>query len=119
VTLIKGSEIYNNTPVLTGECTICRTLYSADHEHLTENVTATETCCQKLYLNSATYLKIGQNLWVDRVFSNAVVNGMYSFHASAAAYMEYWNNSFGVLQQDKLFKISHRQVWQAFVQETT
>jgi len=44
---------------------------------------------------------------------------MYSFYASAAAYMEYWNNSFGVLQQDKPFKISHRQVWQAFVQETT
>ena len=121
VTLIKGSEIYKNTSVLTGECKRCRTFYSADHEHLTQNITETETRCQKLYLNSATYLKIGQNLWVDRVFSNAVVNGMYSFHGSAAAYMEYWNNCFGApqQQQDKPFKISRRQVWQAFVQETT
>jgi hypothetical protein len=41
---------------------------------------------------------------------------MYSFHASASAYREYWNNSFGV---DKSFKLSHRHIWQAFVQEST
>jgi len=44
---------------------------------------------------------------------------MYSFHGSAAAYMDYWNNSFGVLCQSKPFKISHCQIWQAFVQEST
>jgi hypothetical protein len=64
------------------------------------------------------YLKVGQSLWIDRVFSNAVVNGMYSFHASAAAYKDYWNNSFGVLSKNKPFKINHHQVWQAFVQES-
>jgi CxC6 like cysteine cluster associated with KDZ transposases len=43
---------------------------------------------------------------------------MYSFHGSASAYMEYWNNSFGVLNQDKPLKLSHHHVWQAFVQES-
>jgi hypothetical protein len=69
-------------------------------------------------LNSAKYLKVGQNLWVDRLFSNGVVNGMYSFHASAAAYKEYWNDSFWKQQSNQVKPISRRQVWQAFTQET-
>jgi CxC5 like cysteine cluster associated with KDZ transposases len=71
-----------------------------------------------LYLNSAKYVKVGQSIWVDRVFSNAVVNAMYSFHASASAYMEFWNNSFGKTEQEVFHKISHHQIWQAFVQES-
>lgn len=43
---------------------------------------------------------------------------MYSFHASALAYMEFWNNSFGKTQQDVVCRLSCRQVWQAFVQES-
>ena len=39
---------------------------------------------------------------------------MYSFHASAAAYTEYWNNSFGSPD----FNVTHRQIWQSFVQES-
>jgi hypothetical protein len=65
-------------------------------------------------LNSARYIKVGQNTWVDREFSNSVLNGIYSFHASAAAYTEYWNNSFGTAE----VRITRRQVWQAFVQES-
>ena len=42
---------------------------------------------------------------------------MYSFHASAAAYTEYWNNSFGSYSQIPI-KVSRQQIWQAFVQET-
>jgi hypothetical protein len=116
VTLVKGSDIYQNVPVLTGQCGKCKTLYLADHETLSEAVSEEETRNRRIYLNSARYLKVGQSVWVDRVFSNAVVNGMYSFHASASAYMEYWNNSFGV---EKSFKLSRRQIWQAFVQEST
>ena len=55
---------------------------------------------------------------MNRVFSNAVVNAMYSFHASASAYMEFWNNSFGKTEQEVFHKMSHRQIWQAFVQES-
>jgi hypothetical protein len=106
VTLIKGVDAYRAIPVLTGECTRCGTLYSADHERFTEVVTSEERHNHRVYLNSAIYIKIGQSLWVDRVFSNAVVNGMYSFHGSASAYMEYWNNSFGVLSQDNPIKVS-------------
>jgi hypothetical protein len=116
VTLVKGSDIYQNVSVLTGQCGKCKTLYSADHETLYETVSEEETRNRRIYLNSAKYLKVGQSIWVDRVFSNAVVNGMYSFHASASAYREYWNNSFGV---DKSFKLSRRHIWQAFVQEST
>ena len=46
------------------------------------------------------------------------MNGMYSFHASAAAYTEFWNNSFWKPQDVTCQKISRRQVWQAFVQES-
>jgi len=119
VKLVKGSDIYQNVPVLTGQCFKCKTLYSADHESLCETVSEGETRDQRIYLNSAKYLKVGQSVWVDRVFSNAVVNGMYSFHASASAYTEYWNNSFGVFAEDKPLELTRHQIWQAFVQEST
>ena len=60
-------------------------------------------------------MKIGQSLYVDRVFSNAVINGTYSFHISTAAYAEFWTNSFG---KSNSFKIKRRQIWQAFIQES-
>ena len=119
VKLVKGSDIYQNVSVLTGQCFKCKTLYSADHESLCETVSEEETRNRRIYLNSAKYLKVGQSVWVDRVFSNAVVNGMYSFHASASAYTEYWNNSFGVFDQDQPLELTRRQIWQAFVQEST
>ena len=116
VTLVKGSDIYQNVSVLTGQCSRCKTLYLADRETLSEVISEEETRKRRIYLNSAKYLKVGQSVWIDRVFSNAVVNGMYSFHASASAYMEYWNNIFGV---EKSFKLSRCHIWQAFVQEST
>jgi hypothetical protein len=91
VTLIKGLSMLENVHVLTGRCPDCQTIYSADHEHETDKE---QNRNSRVYLNFARHLKVGQNLWVDQEFSNAVLNGMYSFHASAAAYTEYWNNSF-------------------------
>jgi len=41
---------------------------------------------EKLYLNSAKVIKAGQNIWVDRLFSNLVLCAMYSFCASASDY---------------------------------
>ena len=43
---------------------------------------------------------------------------MYNFHASANPYTDFWNNTFGELCKGKPIKISHHQVWQAFVQES-
>ena len=116
VTLIKDSIIYDDVYVLTGQCPTCKTRYMADHERAVENRETREY--SRVYLNSAKYLKIGQSLWVDRSFACGVLNGMYSFHASASAYTEYWNNSFWKNQHVKSKKISQRQVWQAFVQES-
>jgi len=116
-TLIKNNTIYKNVPVLTGKCPNCTTLYSADHERSPE--IDEDNQFTKLYLNSAKYFKVGQSLWVDRIFSNAVVNAMYSFHASASAYMEFWNESFWRTQQQTTSPLSRRQIWQAFVQEST
>ena len=113
VTLIKGCTAHANVQVLTGQCPGCKTLYSADHERVTEPGDK----YTKVYLNNAKYLKVGQSLWVDRVFTGGVVNGVYSFHASAAAYTEYWNNSFSSYSQVPI-KVSRHQIWQAFVQET-
>jgi hypothetical protein len=114
VTLIKGTTIHKQVYVLTGKCGSCNTRYHADHEGL---VLPSGTR-NRLYLNAAKYLKIGQKVWVDRTFSNAVVNGMYSFHASAAAYTEYWNNTFGQVNIDHLARLNRRHIWQAFVQES-
>jgi len=71
-----------------------------------------------VYLNSAKYLKVGQSVWVDRPFANGVINGMYSFHASASAFMEFWNNTVWKRHSGQAPKLSHHQVWQAFVQES-
>ena len=111
VTLIKGNEIHEKAYVLTGICTSCKTLYWADRERTSDD----NNIVSRVYLNSARYLKIGHNTWVDRVFSAAVLNGMYSFHASAAAYTEFWNNSYS---ENSTGKMTRRLIWQAFVQES-
>jgi CxC5 like cysteine cluster associated with KDZ transposases len=111
VTLIKGSTIFENVQVLTGYCPTCQTTYLADHERVVQ----ADNKHTKVYLNAAKYLKVGQSLWVDRIFSNAVLNSMYSFHASASTFMEFWNNSF---HPEHAKKITRRQIWQAFVQES-
>lgn len=114
VTLIKGSKIHENVQVLTGYCPSCNTKYFADHEHVLQP----NNKHTKVYLNSAKYLKVGQSLWVDRVFSNTVLNGMYSFHASASAFTEFWNNSFWSVHSGDAKKITRHQIWQSFVQES-
>ena len=116
VTLIKSTTIYKNVPLLTGHCPKCDTLYSADREKVLQNKANKKYTA--VYLNSALYLKVGQSLWVDRVFSTAVLNGMYSFHGSASAYGEFWNNSFGTTNKENEYLITRRQVWQSFVQES-
>jgi CxC5 like cysteine cluster associated with KDZ transposases len=114
VTLIKGSTIYEDVQVLTGRCPKCKTNYLADRERVIKD----DDTCTRVYLNSAKYLKIGQALWVDRIFSNGVVNAMVSFHASASAYTEFWNNSIWSHHKGNSKKLSRRQIWQAFVQES-
>lgn len=113
VKLIKGTTIHEKVIVLGGKCTKCLTIYQADHERVIEKDNPTT----RIYVNSAKYLKIGQNTWGDRTFSSAIVNGMYSFHASASAYTEFWNNSYGI-NGKHMTKITRRQVWQAFIQES-
>ncbi|KAF8876467.1 hypothetical protein BD779DRAFT_1412368, partial [Infundibulicybe gibba] len=113
VTLIKGSTIYQSVYVLSGKCSKCDSIYYADHQRAKGSRGFVKT-----YLNSAQYLKIGQTTWVDRIFSNAVISGIYSFHASAAAYTEYWNHSFGDMDSQSRAWVTRRQIWQAFVQES-
>jgi hypothetical protein len=111
VTLIKGTTIHENAHVLTGKCPDCQTIYQADHERAQVEE---QNRWNRVYLNSAKYLKVGRNTWVDRVFSKAVVNGMYSFHASSAAFAEFWSNSYS----RGVKSITRRQVWHTFVQES-
>ena len=114
VTLIKGTTIHKEVQVLSGKCSHCDTKYYADHE----GVNQASGRRNRIYLNSAKYIKIGQCVWVDRSFSNAVVNGIYSFHASAAAYTDYWNNTFGQVDFEHSIKLNRRHIWQAFIQES-
>ena len=116
VTLIKGFEYYNEVPVLTGQCPECHTIYHADHECAPASNQPGHF--DRLYLNSAQYLKAGQNIWVDRLFSNLVLGAMYSFHASASAITEFWNNAFWEVLPGTGPKLSRRQTWHAYVQES-
>jgi hypothetical protein len=126
VRLIKNFTVYNQTPVYSGYCKQCKTIYYADHERALVpydndggggdgDGDDDDEKHERVYLNTAKYIKIGQNLWVDRAFSTAVLSGMYTFHASAAAYVEFWNGCFDL---DGNGTVSRRQVWQAFVQES-
>ena len=91
---------------MTGKCSLCDANYHADHESLNQ-VSGKRN---RLLLNSAKYMKIGHHIWVDRSFSAAIVNGMYSFHASAAAYTEYWNNTFGQIDLEHFAKLDYRHI---------
>jgi hypothetical protein len=116
VTLIKGTKIHDKALVLSGRCPNCQTKYYADHETVLQP--GGQNSWRRYYLNSAKYVKIGQQLWVDRVFSGAVLNGHYSFHASSSALAEFWSDSFWATQETGCRKITRRQMWQAFVQES-
>ena len=111
VRLIKDFNVFSNVPVLSGYCKKCKTISYADHERSPSNADSFE----RVYLNSAKYIKVGQNLWVDRPFTTAVLSGMYNFHGSASAYAEFWNDGFGKSMEHR---VSRRQVWNAFIQES-
>jgi len=113
VTFIKDSRIYDKVLVLSGKCPQCQTKYYADHES-----SVSQNTWSRYYLNSAKYLKIGQQLWVDRIFSKAVLNGAYSFHGSSSAFAEFWNDTFWATQETNSRKVTRRQIWQAFNQES-
>ena len=113
VTLVKDNTVYYQVPVLTGKCTACSTTYHGDRERFKDDRYDKWNDC---YLNSAKYLKVGQSVWVDRIFGQGVINGTYNFHASASAYMQYWNDS--ALAKGIQFRFSRRHIWQAFVQES-
>ena len=90
----------------------CNATYYADHECFTDNYGSWYQC----YLNSARYIKIGHSMWVDRNFTHSVLSGMYKFHASASAYMQFWNYCTSVT--DSKVQVTRCQIWQAFVQES-
>src|SRR6202042_1030923 len=119
VTLIKGTKIYEEVPVLSGRCPLCKTIYYADHETSAPiDMNSGDDNGTKFYLNNAKYLKVGQSVWVDCVFSGRVINGIYHFHASSSAFAEFWNDTFWSSQKTQSRKISQRQVWHTFVQES-
>jgi CxC5 like cysteine cluster associated with KDZ transposases len=111
VTLVKGTNVYHNAQLLSGLCSKCGTIYYADHERIpaSEGIEA-----MKVYLNNAHYLKVGQNLWVNRQFSVAVLNAMYDLHASASGWTKFFNDTYG----SENFKVSRRHIWAAFVYES-
>lgn len=90
VTLIKNTTVYRNVAILSALCPACDTIYHVDHNI----VTSPGGGRAQVYLNSAVYLKIGRRIWVDHIFSSSVLKDMYSFHASATAYMDFWNLSY-------------------------
>ena len=111
--MIKGTTICETAYAVAGKCSKCNTIYHADHERSVENPQHSK----RLYLNSAKYLKASQTLWVDRIFSSAILNAMYSFHGSAAAYTTYWNNTFINTSSGNNEQLNCWQIWKAFTEE--
>ena len=107
VTLIKGTTIHRKVYVLSGLCTHCNSKYYADRKGI-DQISANK---RVQYLNSAKYMKIGQSTWVD--------SGMHSFHASAAAYTNYWDNAFGEVNLNHMAALSRKHIGQTFIQEST
>ena len=110
--IFKGTTLFDNAYVVPGKCPKCLHIYYADHDHIPGEI----PMCT--FLNSAKYLKVGQSVWVDRVFSNSVLAGIYHFHASANAYTAFWNASFWENQKSVANPITCRQIWQTFIQES-
>ena len=111
VALHRGSSVCNYAWVLAGHCSRCDTSYYADHDRRWNPDRQEFYDCQ---VNSAKYLKLGKDVWADRIFTNSVVNAVYSFHASTSAFAEFYNEAF-----HPSLKMTLRLVWQAFIQETT
>lgn len=111
VALHRGTSVCNYAWVLAGHCSRCNTSYYADHDRRWDPDRQEFYDC---HVNSARYLKLGNNVWADRVFTSSVVNAVYSFHASTSAFAEFYNEAF-----QPTSKMTLRLVWQAFVQETT
>ena len=105
VTLIKNTTIFDTAFVLHAKCSRCDVIYCMDHISIPQSQSPS-----RVFLNSARYMKIGQSLWVDRVFSNAVLSGIYSFHASANAYAQFWNTSYLEQQENQLQSITYRHI---------
>ena len=82
--------MFDNVPVLAGQCLNCLTSYYADHEHSP----GTENNPTRLYLNSVKLLKVRTQVWVDHRFTHAVLNATYNFHGSTSAFVAFWNMSF-------------------------
>jgi CxC5 like cysteine cluster associated with KDZ transposases len=118
-TLVKGTKIYKEVYVLSGKCPLCKTIYYADHETSAPiDKNSGDDNGTKFYLNNAKYLKVGQSVWVDRVFSGGVVNGIYHFHGSSSAFAEFWNDTFWSSQKTQSRKITRQQIWHTFLQES-
>jgi hypothetical protein len=67
----------------------CKTIYYADHKTSAPiDTDGSDDSGTKVNLNNAKYLKVGQSVWVDHVFSNGVINGIHHFHASSSASAE-------------------------------
>ena len=103
---------------MSGKCPWCKTIYYADYESSGQIDDGGVDSTTKFYLNNVKYFKVGQNLWVDCVFSGGVMNGIYHFHASASAFAEFWNDTFWSSQKTQSRKISRRQIWHTFIQES-
>lgn len=82
-TLIKGTRLVEKVPVLIGQCSNCQSSYHGDYYRTMQE--AQSRTWNRTYLNEARYLRIGTAIWADRIFSTAVLNGIYSFHASASS----------------------------------
>ena len=115
VSLIKNFNVYEEVPVLAGYCKQCDTIYYADHERVPLETTDQH---EKVYLNTAQYIKIGQSQWADRHFTSSILSGIYNFHASAASYAAFWNTAFCGGLDIPEGKVTRRQVWHGFVQES-
>jgi len=88
VTVLEGASSHMGAWVLAGQCSRCQAVYYPDR--ITHTTGAVK---YRQFTLAARYLKVGKNMWVDRVFGTAVLNALYSF-ASVTSFADFWSRTF-------------------------
>jgi hypothetical protein len=109
VTVIQGTNLLEGAVLLSGRCSKCESIGYPDRATIAN---ASGTGKLRMYHHSATYLKIGQNLWADRTFCSAVLQATYYF-ASTTSFTDFFCASFSPER-----RLKRRNTYAAFVLES-
>lgn len=116
ITVIQGTTMHTNAKLIAGKCTVCKSKYYpgySSHPHVDDP--DNEKANLRYFTPDALFLKIGRNLWVDRIFAYALLQALYTF-ANFSSYAVYWTKCYWPSGLDG--KLTFRNVKECFLQES-